>query len=108
MNDGGRHHAGPYFFNYERSNMKYKIEFQQKHPGDARPEDVVQDDPYISEDGESLPIPDVGDSVSLEYGGKPQAFKVLTRHFSYCGDFCAVNIVVAEISPDEMASRLKE
>lgn len=88
--------------------MKYKIEFQYKTSRSSRPEDAVQDDEILFEGGQFLPIPNVEDSVTYMYGGKPKAFKVLTRHFSYLGDFCVVNIVVTDISKEEFAARLKE
>ncbi len=88
--------------------MKYKIEFQYKSPDRSRPYDEVQDEEIIFEEGEAIPIPDVGDSVSCLYGEEPKAFKVLSRHFSYLQDWCIVNIVVTDISDEEMASRIKE
>ncbi len=87
--------------------MKYKIEFQYKARGSSRPEDVVQDEAIGFEQGEFVPIPDVGDSVEYKYGGKEEAFKVVSRHFTYVNNWCVVNIVVMDISDDEMASRLK-
>lgn len=88
--------------------MKYKIEFQYIPPKSTRPNDEAQDEELLFEQGEFIPIPDVGDSVSYLYGGKMTAFKVVSRHFSYIGDLCCVNIVVTDISGEEMAARLKE
>lgn len=67
----------------------------------------MQDEAITFEKGEFIPIPTVGDSVSYMYGGKLEEFKVVSRHFVYMNDWCAVTIVVTDISDDEMASRLK-
>lgn len=88
--------------------IKYKIEFQYKAESDARPEDAVQDEQLLFENGENIPIPNVGDSVSYKYSGSLKPFKVLTRDFIFSEDWCVVNIVVTDISDKEMASRLKE
>ena len=72
-----------------------------------RPEDCVQDEQFIAENGEFFPIPDVGDSVAYKYGGKLKAFKVLTRDFSYIDDLCCINVVVSDISDAEISQRLK-
>jgi hypothetical protein len=87
--------------------VKYKIEFQYKAPGSSRPDDAVQDEAIRFEKGDFIPIPDVGDSVNYMYGGKLEEFKVISRHFAYMGDWCAVTIVVIDISDEELASRLK-
>ncbi len=88
--------------------MRYKVEFQHKSEGHTRPGDEVQDEQILFEDGEFIPIPDVGDSVSLEWGDHVRAFKVLTRHFSYLSGWCVVNIVVSDLPDSEMDARLKE
>ena len=93
--------------------MKYKIDFQPKTKSSPRPDDISQDDEYIFESGQFAPIPAVGDSVTLKYGGELESFKVLTRHFSYLrspseGDMCLLNIVIEKLSAAEMAARLKE
>ena len=88
--------------------MIYKIEFQYKAPSNERPEDCVQDEVILFEKGESIPIPNVGDSVSYLYGGKTKVFKALTRHFSYLGNVCVVNIVVSDIASKEINARLKD
>ena len=88
--------------------MKYKLEFQYKEPRRSRPFDEAQDEQIVLESGEFVPIPDVGDSVTLLYGEEPRAFKVVTRHFSYMSNWCVVNIVVTNISDEEMGARLKE
>jgi hypothetical protein len=88
--------------------MKYKLEFQYKADGSSRPEDGVQDEQFIFEAGEAIPIPDVGDSVSYLHGEKMMAYEVISRHFSYMSGWCMVNIVVTDISAREMAARLKE
>jgi hypothetical protein len=89
--------------------VQYKIEFQYLRPGHSRPDDYVQEQQIGSEDGSYIPIPDVGDSVILRLeGGHNKAYKVLTRNFAYSSGLCMVNIVVTDISADEMAARLKE
>jgi hypothetical protein len=88
--------------------MNYKIEFQYKAVGDARPEDAVQDEEILFEGGEAIPVPNVGDSVSYKYSGTQRAFKVISRHFSYLSNWCVVNIVVTDMPSEEMAARLKE
>ena len=88
--------------------MKYKFEFQYKSPSGSRPYDEVQDDELVFEGGEFIPIPDVGDSVSYLHGEKMMAYKVISRHFAYVSGWCMVNIVVTDISGEEMSSRLKE
>jgi hypothetical protein len=56
-----------------------------------------------------VPIPNVGDSVILKLSGdQNKSYKVLTRNFAYLAGWCMVNIVVTDISSDEMAARLKE
>ena len=74
-------------------------------PDDDRPEDVVQDE-EIKLEGEFVPIPNVGDSVEYLYDGEERNFKVVSRHFAYQKDWCAVNIVVTDIDDDDLASRL--
>ncbi|MEJ7862393.1 MAG: hypothetical protein WKF90_12250 [Pyrinomonadaceae bacterium] len=88
--------------------MKYKVEFQYKEAGRSRPEDVVQDEEFIFENGESIPIPNVGDSVSYRYNEKISVFKVESRHFSYLSGWCVVNVVVTDISSEEVQARLNE
>lgn len=62
----------------------------------------------------TVPIPAVGDTVLLKLDDpdRPRAYKVLTRHFAYTqiesGLFVAINIVVTDVEPGEMATRLKE
>jgi hypothetical protein len=94
--------------------MKYKIEFQYKPKQSARPIDAVQPEDISSETGEYIPIPGVGDTVACKIRGGMEAFKVLTRHFSYFESadgkisWCCVNIVVTDVEKGEMAERLKE
>ena len=87
--------------------MKYKVEFQYKAPDATRPEDIVQEQPISFENGEFIPIPNVGDSVNYEYGDSTKSCIVVSRHFSYLHDWCVVNIVVADISDEEMGARLR-
>ncbi len=61
----------------------------------------------VHEVQDRVPIPDVGDSVAYNYGGELKEFKVVSRHFAYMMNWCAVTIVVTDISDKEMASRLK-
>jgi hypothetical protein len=89
--------------------LEYKIEFQYLRPGHSRPDDYVQEEQIGPGDGSYIPIPDVGDSVILRLeGDRTKAYKVLTRNFAYMRGLCMVNIVVTDISDDEMAARLKE
>ncbi len=88
--------------------MKYKVKFQCKEAGRSRSEDVVQDEEFIFEKGESIPIPNVGDNVSCKYEEKMRMFKVASRHFSYLGNRCVVNVVVTDISGEEVQARLNE
>ncbi len=87
--------------------MKYKVEFQYKPQNRERPYDEVQEIDISAERGEAIPIPDVGDSVEYQDGDTMVARKVLTRHFTYLGEWCGVNIVVTDIPADEMAARIK-
>ena len=94
--------------------MPYKIEFQYKPPGTARPNDYVQEENLVFENNAYLPIPEVGDTVFVTLTDRRKGFKVLTRHFSYVKTsqpdscWCIVNIVVTDVDSDEMAARLKE
>ena len=91
--------------------MNYRIEFQYKAHDEARPfdESASHIEMPLLEQGEFMPIPAPGDSVSLLCEpGKIKAFKVLTRHFSYSSEnFCFVNIVVGDIANEEIAAHLK-
>lgn len=88
--------------------MKYKIEYQFTSPDSLRPYDEVQDEEIVFENGQFIPIPSVGDSVSYLHGEKMMAYRVVSRHFAYVTGWCMVNIVVTDISGDEMSARLKE
>ena len=89
-------------------NVKYKIEFQYKSPKSSRPQEEPQDEPIELEEGEFVPIPDVGDSVGYLLGGKKRDFKVVSRHFTYKRNSCCIHIIVTDISTEEMLARLKE
>jgi hypothetical protein len=89
-------------------NVKYKIEFQYKSSNSTRPQEEPQDEPIELEEGEFVPIPNVGDSVGYLYGGKKQDFKVISRHFTYKRNSCCIHVVVTDISREEMLARLKE
>jgi len=96
-----------------------KVNFQYKPEGHSRPLDYIQEEPLryeIPYGGpiSTIPIPSVGDTVwvSLKEEGGQEAYKVLTRHFDYTyheqvGLEISVNIVVTDVSDDEMAARLK-
>ena len=91
--------------------MQYQIHFQYKSPDSSRPDDESASHfpmPLLKQ-GEFMPIPAPGDSVQLLYAPNEQKWlKVLTRHFDYATEgYCIVNIVVTDISDDEMAARLK-
>ena len=90
--------------------MKFGIQFQYKGPNDTRPEDCGQDDVIGVGNGEFLAVPNVGDTVCYKYGGDTVARKVVSRHFSYYPELglCNVNIVVTDISSQEMQARLRE
>jgi hypothetical protein len=99
--------------------MKISIQFQYLPPGSARPIDASDSDKRIenhdeNHPGEYLPIPDVGDTVSYVSNDVPVTRKVLTRHFGYTSgdifdyDGMYVNIVVGDVSKEEMTKRLKE
>ena len=88
--------------------MRFSVCFQYLAPGHSRPLDHCQDEDITVDDGSFIPLPNVGDSVSYIEDGKSVARKVLTRHFGYFNDHCAVNIGVTDIDPSEMAARLKE
>jgi hypothetical protein len=88
--------------------MKYKIEFQYLGQNASRPDDYVQEVNISSDDCCFIPIPAVGDSVSVALQSEDlEDYEVLTRHFTYTNGFCCVNIVVTDLPPDEMAKRLK-
>ena len=95
--------------------MRYKIEFQYRAESQERPFDFVQETHIESETGEFVPIPNEGDTVTIDFDGGPRSYKVESRHFCYLSepdrselDLCAVNIVVIDVPPGEMARRLKE
>jgi hypothetical protein len=92
--------------------MVYKIKFQYKPQGQFMPYDTSQDQELVFKNGEFIPIPDIGDSVSYSFDNERKPFKVLSRHFSYRsdpgGESCLINIVVTDISLEEMAARRKK
>ncbi len=92
--------------------MTYKIEFQHKSEDRLRPAGTSQDLELIFKQGEFIPIPNVGDSVSYSYNNERRSFRVLSRHFTYSytpaeGELCHINIVVMDLSNDEEAGRRK-
>ena len=86
------------------------MQFQYRRAGAASPEDGAHNDEEIKfEGGKFFPPPSVGDTVSYKSAGGRVARKVISRHFSYSSeDICSVNIVVSDVSDDEMRGRLKE
>jgi hypothetical protein len=107
--------------------VKLSIQFQYMPDEKRRPIDGADNnDPIEARDGQLFVVPDVGDTVSYEsyeydYGPNHEliessgravrvARKVTTRHFSYwpTTDALSINIVVVDVSQDEMAMRLKE
>jgi hypothetical protein len=89
--------------------VEYLIQFQYKGEDDLRPTDhALNDEEILAPDGKTIPIPNVGDSVTLISEGRPQSYKVITRHFGYESNHCYINIVVTDISDKERAARLKE
>ena len=94
--------------------MKTKIEFQYRPLDQSRPLDEVQDNRIEVEGDAMLLIPNVGDAVFYSYGGTGRVFKVESRTFTYFAPtnlgsvtWCCVNIVVTDISEEEIAARLK-
>ena len=87
--------------------MTYNVVFLHKEPG-RFPEERAQDEPIVLHNGEGVVIPAVGDYVTYKYDGQPTDFKVLSRHFDYSADHCAVNIEVAVAAHLYKALSLKE
>jgi len=89
--------------------VNYTIQFQYKGKDDLRPGDyALNDEEILAPDGKTIPIPNVGDSVTLTSGGQVKSYKVITRHFGYHQNDCYINIVVSDISDKERVARLKE
>lgn len=88
--------------------MRYFVRFQVREIVSARPEDCGQDEPL--ELPEPTWIPSPGDSITLQYGGEPKAFVILTRHFNYslADNRYSVNVTMRSATPEEMLSRLKD
>ena len=61
---------------------------------------LLQNDPVV--------IPDVGDHVTYQYGGKLAAFKVLSRDFVYVDDACRVSLEVGGPPTAQQPLGLKE
>ncbi len=80
--------------------MKYRIRFRYKEPGTEYPDKYVQTLELIGEEGEFIPLPRVGDTVSYLEGNQIRAFKVINRHFSYLNDQCVVSIILVADFPD--------
>jgi hypothetical protein len=105
--------------------MKVSIQFQYQPDDSPRPIDGSDhNDPIETEDGQFMPVPDVGDTVNYmsyhyDYDEKGSivegsgreimvARKVKTRHFGYSEGYVFVNVVVGDVPDGEMAMRLKE
>lgn len=106
--------------------MTISIQFQYQPDENRRPIDAMDhNEPIEIEQGEYMPVPDVGDTVTYEsyeydYDDKDLAKldtgreitvarKVRTRHFSYHeGKLSHINIVVGDVPKGEMLMRLKE
>jgi hypothetical protein len=105
--------------------MKVSIQFQYM-PDETRRPLYASDhnDPFVAEDGQFLPVPDVGDTVSYEsyqfdYDSSGKVIedsgrvvmvvrKVRTRHFTFNKHGVWINIVVVDVPKGEMAMRLKD
>ena len=106
--------------------MTISIQYQYQPDEHSRPIDASDhNDPIQMEEGEYMPIPNVGDTVTYEsyeydYDDRHRliedsgreitvARKVKTRHFSYHqGRLVFINIVVGDVPEGEMLKRLKE
>ena len=89
--------------------MKWTIQFQYKPEGSSRPYDEVQDDPLEFDHEHFCPLPGVGDTVDYQDDDKIVARKVISRHFSFSHPGSAwVNLVVTDVSLEEMAARVNE
>jgi hypothetical protein len=89
-------------------NQKLKIKFQYTASGHSRSFDEVQEQELKFEQGEFIPLPAVGDTVSYISGDDSVFRKVLARHFTYLDGWCVVNDLVGDVSNEEMGQRLKE
>jgi hypothetical protein len=90
--------------------MKTDIQFRYLAPNATHPEDANHCDHEIRGAGaEYLPLPNVGDTVTFLCGGTMVVRKVLMRHFDYSSiaGVLTVNIIVVDVSAEEMARRLK-
>ena len=90
--------------------MKYSLQYQYKAPDDQRPQDYVQQDVLTLNAGDAVVIPNVGDSVTLMLTrpNKVDCYKVVSRDFSYVGDWCSINIVVTDLDINDSLARRKE
>jgi hypothetical protein len=89
--------------------MRFKIEYQYRPRGSARPYDYVQEFDMQGNEATFWPIPNVGDHVSIEregFGkGEGGGISVVeSRTFFYAGSandpFCAINIVLTDSDVD--------
>lgn len=88
--------------------MNCTIEFYHKADGSERPYDACQEMQISSNNGNFLPLPNVGDTVYINMFDGHKHFKVLFRNFLYISEAqCKVSIVVGDVSEEEMAGRIR-
>lgn len=85
----------------------YKIEFRYKAANVSTPGHDAQDEEIEFGNDEYIPIPAVGDSVAYLDKGRMVQYKVVSRHFVYETGSCEVNIVVTDMSKEELVAREK-
>ena len=90
--------------------MKYSLQYQYKGPDDERPQDYGQQNKLTIKEGEPFVVPNVGDSVTLMLSRphKLDAYKVISRLFSYSDGWCHINIVVTDSDDGEYSRLIKE
>jgi hypothetical protein len=94
------------------SAVRYSVEIQYKKDGWERPEDSAQDEELVFELGRYCPLPGVGDCVIYKAGGVNNMHRVIYRNFGYTHlpddtVSCIVNLIVTDVSDEEMNGRLK-
>jgi hypothetical protein len=89
--------------------MRFKVEYQYRPQDNARPLDYVQSFDMQGNEATFLPIPNIGDHVSIEEAGFGKGdgssiCVVESRTFFYAGSandpFCAINIVLTDSDVD--------
>jgi hypothetical protein len=86
--------------------MRFKVEFQYRPKGNARPNDYVQEFDMAGDEETFFAIPNIGDHVHIEGEGYGKGFLVVeSRLFSYFGKpddpYCVVNIVLTDSDVDQ-------